>query len=166
MPATLTALHDDRVGTPLRDLLGVPRAPTDGITITPASLRRLIMACLGASANEATRTPWAIISSIRSAASGASARRLTPNGSSVRSRTAATAARSASSVIVAEPMMPRPPAREVAAASRAPATNPIPVCTIGYRMPVSSVSLVRIGGPPVITPAPDHAATAGQGGPG
>ena len=103
------------------------------------------MSCLGASANDATRTPAPIISSIRSAASGASARRFTPNGASVRCLTAVTAVRSASIVIVAEPMMPRPPAAEVAAASRAPATKPIPVCTIGYRMPVSSVSRVRIG---------------------
>ncbi len=41
--------------------------------------------------------------------------------------------------------MPRPPACDVAAASLAPATKPMPVCTIGYRMPVSAVSRVGSG---------------------
>ena len=34
--------------------------------------------------------------------------------------------------------MPSPPAADVAAVSRAPATQPIPVCTIGYFTPNSS----------------------------
>ncbi len=63
------------------------RAPTDGITTTPASFSRAISSRRGASANEATRTPSLISRSIRSPASAASARRLTPKGSSVRART-------------------------------------------------------------------------------
>ena len=98
------------------------RAPTEGITTTPASLSRAIRSRLGASANEATRTSSAMISSTRSAASGASDRRLTPNGASVRSLTSLMAERSASWLIVADAMMPSPPAADVAAASRAPDT--------------------------------------------
>ena len=62
-------------------------APTDGITTMPWSLSRAISSCFGASANDATFTPCLISRSQRSCASPASARRLTPNGWSVRSLT-------------------------------------------------------------------------------
>ena len=58
-------------------------------------------------------------------------------GPVVRALTSAMAARSCGSVIVAEARMPSPPASLVAAVSRAPATQPMPVCTIGWRMPKS-----------------------------
>jgi hypothetical protein len=68
---------------------------------------------------------------------------LMPNGLSVAAFTLATAVRSSSSVMVADARMPSPPALEVAATSRAPATQPMPVCTTGCSMPTSSVSGVR-----------------------
>src|SRR5699024_9686632 len=40
--------------------------------------------------------------------------------------------------------MPRPPASAVAATSREPATQPIPVCTIGYRTPTNRVRAVSV----------------------
>ena len=67
-----------------------PRAagrPTEGITTTPASREPGDQLLVGASANDATLTRSEMIRSIRSAASAASARRLTPNGWSVRSLT-------------------------------------------------------------------------------
>ncbi len=70
------------------------RAPMEGITTTPASLSRAISSREGASAKEATRTPSSMITVTRSAASPASARRLTPNGASVRERTSRIAERS------------------------------------------------------------------------
>ena len=57
VPAALAALHDDRVGAPLRDLLRVPARADRRNDDQPASLSRWIMSCRGASANEATRTP-------------------------------------------------------------------------------------------------------------
>ena len=66
-----------------------------------------------------------------------------PNGLSVAALTLVTAVCSSSSVMVADARMPRPPALEVADTSRAPATQPIPVCTTGCSMPTSSVSGVR-----------------------
>ncbi|CFR36790.1 N5-carboxyaminoimidazole ribonucleotide synthase [Mycobacterium tuberculosis] len=118
-------------------------APIDGMTTAPASLSRAISCCLGANANEATRTPSRIINSTRSPASAASARMFTPNGLSVTALTFVIAAASSSSVMVAEAKMPSPPALAVADTSRAPATQPIPVCTTGCSMPMSSVSGVR-----------------------
>ena len=41
------------------------------------------------------------------------------------------ASASSSSVMVAEARMPSPPALEVAATRRGPATQPMPVCTMG-----------------------------------
>ena len=117
--------------------------PTDGITTTPASLSFAIRSGLGASANDATLTPSRISRSMRSFASPASARMLMPNGLSVVAFTFVTAVASSSSVMVADARMPRPPAFEVADTSRAPATQPIPVCTTGCSMPTSSVSGVR-----------------------
>jgi hypothetical protein len=119
-------------------------APTDGITTAPASLRRAMRSGLGASANDATLTPSRIIRSTRSPASAASARTLTPNGRSVASLTFAIAVASSSMVIVADARIPRPPAFAVADTSRAPATQPIPVCTTGCWMPTSRVSGVWI----------------------
>ena len=118
-------------------------APTDGITTTPASLSFAIRSGFGASANDATLTPSRISRSTRSMASPASARMLMPNGLSVAALTLVTAVCSSSSVMVADARMPRPPALEVADTSRAPATQPIPVCTTGCSMPTSSVSGVR-----------------------
>ena len=65
---------------------------------------------------------------------------LTPNGRSVEAFTFLIAVASSSMVIVAEARMPRPPALDVADTSRAPATQPMPVCTTGCSMPISSVS--------------------------
>ena len=56
------------------------RAPTDAMVITPASRSRAISSGFGASAKDATGTRSAMIISIRSPASPASARRFTPNG--------------------------------------------------------------------------------------
>ena len=67
----------------------------------------------GARANEAALTPWRIMSSQRSAASSASARRLTPNGLVVSSLVRTMAFSSSAKVIVAEAMMPRPPAHRL-----------------------------------------------------
>src|SRR3984957_16814592 len=117
--------------------------PTDGMTTEPASFSLLINSCLGANANDATLTPSRIIRSTRSPASPASARMLTPNGLSGAAWTFPIATASSSSVMVAEARIPSPPALEVAATRRAPATQPIPVCTTGCSMPISSVNGVR-----------------------
>jgi hypothetical protein len=98
------------------------RAPTEAIVTTPASRRPAISSRVGASANEATGTCSAMISSARSRASAASARRLTPNGAPVLALTSRIAASSSARLIVAEAMMPRPPARDTAVTSRAPDT--------------------------------------------
>ncbi len=71
-------------------------APIDGITTMPWSLSFLIRSCFGASANDATLTPCLISRSQRSPASPASARRLTPNGWSVRLLTSTIACSSSS----------------------------------------------------------------------
>lgn len=118
-------------------------APIEGITTMPWSLSFLIWSCLGASANEATFTPCLISRSTRSPASPASARRLTPNGWSVRLLTSRIARSSSSKVIVALARMPSPPAFAVPEVSRAPETQPIPVCTTGCRTPTRSVNGVR-----------------------
>ena len=74
--------------------------------------------------NDATRTRSFTISSARSQTSGASERRLTPNGRCVRSFVSAIASASWRKSSVAEAMMPSPPALEVAEASFAAATSP------------------------------------------
>ncbi len=107
------------------------RAPTDGITTTPAAFSSAISSREGARAKEATRTPSSSRIRTRSGASPASARRFTPNGAPVRDRTSRIASRSWSSVIVAEARMPRAPAFAAAETRRGPATQPIPVCTTG-----------------------------------
>ena len=63
-----------------------------------------------------------MIIATRSAASGASARRFTPNGAAVRACTCLIADCSSAGLIVADAMMPSPPAPDTAAASRAPDT--------------------------------------------
>src|SRR6195952_1662052 len=118
-------------------------APTLGITTMPWSLSFAISSCFGASANEATFTPCLISRSTRWGASPASARRFTPNGRSVRLFTSAMAWSSSSKVMVAEARIPSPPALAVPLTRRGPATQPMPVCTTGWRTPASSVSGVR-----------------------
>ena len=90
--------------------------------VTPASFSAAISSGLGAWANEATGTRPAMISLTRWAASGASARRFTPNGALVRSAVSAMAPSSSARLIVADAIWPSPPAFEVAAASRGPDT--------------------------------------------
>ena len=70
------------------------RAPMEGITTTPASFSSAMSSREGASAKDATRTPSSMMIRTRSRASAASARRLTPNGASVRDLTSRTAWRS------------------------------------------------------------------------
>ena len=122
------------------------RAPTVGMVKSPASLQRATSAALGAWAKLATRAPVSIMSSIRSCTSATSVRRLTPKGCVVRPRTSAMAAASSSSVMVAEARMPSPPASLVAATRRGPATQPMPVCTRGWRTPTRSHSSVCSAG--------------------
>src|SRR5205814_1738252 len=62
------------------------------------------------------------------------------------SLTAWIASRSCVRLMVADARMPRPPAALVADVSRAPATHPIPVCTIGTSQPKSSVTRVCSAG--------------------
>ena len=85
----------------------------------------------GAWAKLATFTPASSSTAMRSSESRASVRRLTPKLAEVRDFTSATAARNCSTVIVAEARIPSAPALAVAATSRGPATQPIPVCTMG-----------------------------------
>src|SRR5450755_253777 len=153
------------------------RAPAEAMVITPASRSVAISSGFGASANEATGTCSLMITSMRAAASAASARRLTPNGALVRPLSFFITERSSLGVIVAEAMIPSPPAWEVAAASRAPETYPIPAWITGQPIPSSSVSGVRITGRPrspefLLTPGrgvelvPDEGQFAGAGPPG
>src|SRR5918994_286196 len=93
------------------------RAPTVGMTSTPASCSRATASLVGAPAKLTRRTPPATHRSMRAARSGWSARRFTPNGASVRSLTPAMAATSWSSVIVTAARTPNPPAALVAAVS-------------------------------------------------
>ena len=65
---------------------------------------------------------------------------MTPNGWSVRDFTSRIAFSSSSNVIVALARMPRPPAFAVPLTSRGPDTQPMPVCTTGWRTPTSSVN--------------------------
>ena len=117
-------------------------APMDGIVTTPASFSFCSSSFFGASANDATFTPSRIIRSTRSPTSSPSERMLTPNGASVLSLTVRIAVSSSGMLIVLEAMIPSPPAAAVAAVSRAPDTQPMPVWTIGYLTPVSSVKRV------------------------
>ncbi len=107
------------------------RAPMVGMTTSPASRHRPTSSGLGAWAKLATLTPLSIISATRSPMSATSVRRFTPNGRSVRDLTSATAEVRSWRVMVAEARMPRPPASAVAATRRGPATQPMPVWTIG-----------------------------------
>jgi hypothetical protein len=98
------------------------RAPTEAIVTTPASFSAAISSGFGACANEATGTWAETMSLTRSAASGASARRLTPNGALVRPAVSVIARSSSGRLIVADAIRPSPPAFDVAAASRGPDT--------------------------------------------
>jgi hypothetical protein len=109
-----------------------------GITTNPASRQRVTSSGLGAWAKLATFTPCSIISATRSPTSATSVRMLTPKGRSVRARTSAMAATNSSNVMVAEARMPKPPASAVAATNLGPATQPMPVCTIGNSTPTNS----------------------------
>src|SRR5689334_17874904 len=117
-------------------------APMEGITTTPASLSLAMSSCFGASANDATLTCSRISRSIRCVASGASARMFTPKGLVVRCFVSAIASRSWGKSMVPAARMPSPPAFDVAAARRGPATQPMPVWTIGYSTPTSSQNRV------------------------
>src|SRR5579859_3066889 len=121
-------------------------APTDGMTTRPASVSWRITFWLGASPNEATRTPCLISSAARSGRSGASPRRFTPNGAAVSSLVRAIAASVSATVRVAPARTPSPPALAVAAVSSGVDTQPMPVCTIGYRIPSRSQAAVRSAG--------------------
>src|SRR5262245_31570967 len=118
------------------------RAPTVGMTSTPASCRRATVSLAGAPAKLTRRTPWATQRSMRSARSGWSGRTLTPNGAPVRSLTRPMAAASSSIVMVTAARMPNPPASLVAAVSEAPETQPMPVWTTGSRQPTRSQNRV------------------------
>src|SRR4051794_7887540 len=118
-------------------------APIEGMTTMPCSFSVAISSGFGASANDATLTPCSMSSRHRSGASAASARRLTPNGWSVRALTSAIACSSSSKVMVALARMPSPPAFAVPLTRRGPETQPMPVCTTGCRTPTRSVNGVR-----------------------
>ena len=107
------------------------RAPTVGMTNRPASLQRATRAGLGAWAKLATRTPVSIIRAMRSPTSATSVRRLTPKGAVGPGPHLADGGGEFLQVMVAEARIPRPPALAVAATSRGPATQPMPVCTMG-----------------------------------
>ena len=96
------------------------RAPTVGMTSTPASWHRATASLVGAPAKLTSRTPAPTTKATRSARSGWSARKLTPKGRSVRSCTSRTCWRSCSGVIVTAARIPKPPAALVAAVRRAP----------------------------------------------
>ncbi|HEX3462114.1 MAG TPA: hypothetical protein VHT49_14505 [Acidimicrobiales bacterium] len=134
------------------------RAPMVGMTTNPDSRQRATSSGFGAWAKLATFTPCSIIRATRSATSATSVRRLTPNGRSVRDRTSARAADSSSRVMVAEARIPRPPASAVAATNLGPATQPMPVWTIGYSTPTMSQNRVCSAGwdrlPVAVTPSP------------
>ena len=81
-------------------------APTVGITSTPASWQRAMASFVGAPAKETTVAPARVTKSSRSERSGWSARKFTPKGRSVRSRTERTAPSSCDGVIVTAARMP------------------------------------------------------------
>ena len=118
------------------------RAPIVGMTTTPAAFKVSTVRRSGAWAKDATRTSAVTRCSTRRSMSPASERRFTPNGSSVAALTSSMAVTIWSKVMGAAAMMPRPPARAVAAVSRDPATQPMPVWTIGWRTPTRSQNRV------------------------
>ena len=131
--AALAALHDHRVDAPARDLLGVaaradrrhrPRRPRPSASSSAA--RR------GAWAKLATFTPSRTSSAMRSSTSGWSERRFTPNGLSVRLLTSWIALRQ---LVVGHRALTRGcrgrPPRSSPTSAAVPATQPMPVCTIG-----------------------------------
>ena len=100
------------------------RAPTVGITSTPASWRRAIESWVGAPAKLTRRTPSRTTNAMRPSRSGWSARKFTPNGRSVRALTSRTAPSNWSAVIVTAAKIPNPPAALVAAVKRGPGHPP------------------------------------------
>ena len=136
--AALAALGDDGVDAPLEHLLGVAAgADRRASTSTPASCSRRDRV-LGRRPGETRprRTPSPTTNAMRSSRSGWSARKLTPNGLSVRVLDLAhRLLRAVAGVIVTAARIPRPPAALVAAVRRAPDTQPMPVCTIGCSTP-------------------------------
>ncbi len=118
-------------------------APTVGMVTTPASRSCFTRRSPGAWAKLATRTRSRMSSCDRG-------RRCRPGRRAGSRRTVGRcgswtswiASSSWSKVIVADARMPSPPAALVADVSRAPATQPIPVCTIGYCTPNRSHAAV------------------------
>src|SRR5438309_1026371 len=119
------------------------RAPTVGMHSRPPSWIRSMASLVGAPAKLTRGTPRRTARSMRRARSGWSARKLTPNGLDVRALTSRTASSSCSKVMVTAARIPSPPAALVAAVRRGPDTQPIPVCTMGKRMPKRSHARVR-----------------------
>jgi hypothetical protein len=107
------------------------RAPTDAIVTTPASLSAAMSSRFGARAKETTGTPAPMTAATRSPASGASALIFTPNGPLVSAAVSLIADRSSARLMVADAMMPRPPALDTAVTSFGPDTYPIALATIG-----------------------------------
>jgi len=98
------------------------RAPTDAIVITPASLSAATSSRFGARAKEAMGTPAPMTAATRSPASGASALIFTPNGPVVPAAVTLIADCSSARLMVADAMMPRPPALDTAVTSLGPDT--------------------------------------------
>jgi hypothetical protein len=90
--------------------------------ITPAALSSAMSSGLGAWANEATGTLAPMTIATRCGASGISARIFTPNGRGVPALVCSIAVPSSARVMVAEAIIPSPPASDTAVTSRGPAT--------------------------------------------
>jgi len=138
------ALHDPPASAPHAATFSACRARSrsTGRPRLPRVLQLLdLVLAPAASANDATGT-CSRTSSATSPRVGVfphRPRRFTPNGRSVRDFTSRIADASWSYVIVAEARMPSAPASAVGAHEAAvPATQPIPVCTIGTEMPKRS----------------------------
>ena len=143
MTAALTALHDDRVDAPLGDLLGVAaradRRHDDHAVVL--ELRDL----LAPGCERERRDPHPLgdqqvdpVVGVGRVGAQVDAER--PVGALLDR--VDRVAQLVGSVIVADARMPKPPAALVADVSRAPATQPMPVCTIGTSHPNSSVTRV------------------------
>ena len=138
--AALAALHEHRVDAPLEHLLGVALGADR--RARRARRRRAAARSAPPSAPGRSSPPSPARRSAagsRSPMSAASARRFTPNGLVVRCFTS----RDGASAAGRSPWWrwrgcPSPPAVAVAAVRRAPDTQPMPVCTIGYSTPTRS----------------------------
>ena len=118
-----------------------------GITTSPASRQRATRAGLGAWAKLATVTPAPIMS----VDPGLDVVGVGPQVHPERAVGAPAHLAEGPGELVERSWSPRPgcparPAAAVAATSRGPATQPMPVWTTGYRTPVSSQSAVRRAG--------------------